>query len=156
MAVTMADARQILREPVLAGGTVFDVLVAIAHHGAAADMDQAREMLIRVLDRRDDVPAGLQRMMQGLVREHGLFPYLRAVVGLPLADRLALEVHRPSRALSDDFVFHSQQALVYERLIAGESVVLSAPPASARAWWWTPCWRNESSGTPPWWSRRSR
>ena len=133
MAVRLAEAREILREPGLPGGAFFDVLTAIAHHGAVDDRDQAREMLIRVLDRRDEVPAQLQGLVQGLVREHGLFPYLRDVLELPLADRLALEVHRPSPALSEDLVFHSQQALVYERLLAGENVVLSAPTSFGKS-----------------------
>ena len=127
MALTLPEAGRILRAPGLAGEAFFDVLAAIAHHGAFEDKDEARNMLIRVLDRGDAMPAQLHGLVHGLVREHGLFPYLRDAVDLPLADRLALEVHRPSPSLSEDLVFHSQQAMVYERLLAGENVVLSAP-----------------------------
>jgi hypothetical protein len=133
MAVRLPEARQILRAPSLADGAFFDVLAAIAHHGVVEDRDDAREMLIRVLDRRDEVPGQLQRLLQGLVREHGLFPYLRDVPELPLADRLALEVHRPHPALPEGQVFHSQQALVYERLLAGENVILSAPTSFGKS-----------------------
>lgn len=127
MALTLTEAGSALKDPSLAGEAFFDVLAAIAHHGAFMDKDEARDMLIRVLDRQDAVPAQLRGLVQGLVREHGLFPYLRGAVDLPLADRLAIEVHRPSPRLSEDLVFHSQQAVVYERLLAGENVVLSAP-----------------------------
>ena len=127
MAMTLFEAGRALKDPSLAGEAFFDVLTAIAHHGALGDKDAARDMLIRVLDRWDAVPTSLQGLVQGLVREHGLFPYLRGAVELPLADQLALELHRPSPSPSDDLIFHSQQAIVYERLLAGENVVLSAP-----------------------------
>jgi rhodanese-related sulfurtransferase len=127
VALTLPEAGRVLRDPRLAGTAFFDVLTAIAHHGAFEDKDEARDMLIRVLDRRDVVPAPLLGLVDGLVREHGLFPYLRDASDLPLADRLALELHRPFPDVSDDLVFHSQQAMVYERLLAGENVVLSAP-----------------------------
>lgn len=127
MALTLLEAERVLHDPSLASEAFFDVLGAIAHHGAFEDKDEARNMLIRVLDRRDAVPAQLRGLVHGLVREHGLFPYLSNVMDLPLADRLALEVHRPFPSPSEDLVFHSQQAMVYERLIAGENIVLSAP-----------------------------
>ena len=133
MAVTLSEAGRLLAETGLEGEGAFQVLASIAHHGAFQDRDEARHLLIRVLDRRDELATPLQDMLQALVREHGLFPYLRDVLGLPLADRLAFEVHRPSPALSDDIVFHSQQAIVYERLLAGENVVLSAPTSFGKS-----------------------
>lgn len=133
MAVTLAEADQILARAPLTGSTAFGVLTAIAHHGAREDRDAARNSLIRVLARRDEIPAALAGLVQGLVREHGLYPYLRDVHELPLADRLAVEMHRPSPALSEDLVFHSQQAMVYERLMAGDNVVLSAPTSFGKS-----------------------
>jgi len=133
MAVTLAEADQILARSPLTGSTAFDVLTAVAHHGACEDPDAARNTLIKVLARRDEVPAGLRGLVQGLIREHGLYPYLRDIEELPLADRLAVELHRPSPALSKDLVFHSQQAMVYERLMAGENVVLSAPTSFGKS-----------------------
>ena len=133
MAVTLSEAGRLLAETGLEGEGAFQVLASIAHHGAFQDRDEARHLLIRVLDRRDELATPLQDMLQALVREHGLFPYLRDVLGLSLADRLAFEVHRPSPALSDDIVFHSQQAIVYERLLAGENVVLSAPTSFGKS-----------------------
>lgn len=127
MAVTVPGALRIVREGDLGGENAFDVLAALAREGAFVDRDTARDLLIRVLARRDEIPSTLHGLLQALVREHGLFPYLRDVVELPSSDRLAYELHRPDGLLDDDLVFHSEQALVYERLLAGESVVLSAP-----------------------------
>ena len=84
-------------------------------------------MVIRVLDQRSKVPASLLPLLQSLIREHGLFPYLREVDTLTLADRLALDAFRPDSALGRELVFHSQQSLVYEHLMDGRNVILSAP-----------------------------
>lgn len=127
MAVTIPGALRLVREGDLGSGNAFDVLAALAREGAFVDRDTARDLLIRVLARRDEVPAPLHGLLQSLVREHGLYPYLRDVVELPSSDRLAYEMHRPDGLLDEDLVFHSEQALVYERLLSGESVVLSAP-----------------------------
>jgi hypothetical protein len=133
VAVTLAEADRILARNPLTSSTVFDVLTTVAHHGACEDRDAARNTLIKVLDRRDEVPAGLHALVQGLVREHGLYPYLRDIGDLPLADRVALEMHRPSPALSADLVFHSQQSMVYERLMMGDNIVLSAPTSFGKS-----------------------
>jgi DEAD/DEAH box helicase len=134
VAVTLSEAGRLLAATSLDDSDVaFQVLASIAHHGAFEDRDEARHLLIRVLDRRDELAASLQDMLHALVREHGLFPYIRDALGLPVADQLALEVHRPYPALSDDFVFHSQQAIVYEHLLAGENVVLSAPTSFGKS-----------------------
>src|SRR5262249_22853810 len=133
VALTLTDADRILARGPLNDRAAFDVLAAIAHRGACEDLDGARNTLIRVLDRRDEVPAGLHGVVQGLVREHGLYPYLRDIETLPLADRLAVELHRPSPALSEDLVFHAQQAMVYERLMRGDNIVLSAPTSFGKS-----------------------
>ena len=132
MALSLPAARRILQNG-LSGGASFDVLAAIAHHGAFEDRDAARDLLIRVLDRREQVPAPLQVMLQDLVREHGLFPYLRDIIELRLADRLAYEAHRRTLAPAEDVVFHAEQAMVFERLLAGENVVLSAPTSFGKS-----------------------
>ncbi len=112
----------------------FDVLGAIGR--AAVDPDlrhDAREALIRVLDQSDAVPANLLGLVQTLVREYGLFPYLTQPEALSLAERIAMDLHRPDGALGQEMVFHSAQSLVYERLMLGENVVLSAPTSFGKS-----------------------
>ena len=134
MALTLAQADRVLAvRGELTESAAFDVLRAVAHHGACDDRDAARYSLIRILARRNELPAGLRGFFQGLVREHGLYPYLQNIEDLPLADRLAVEMHRPSPALSEDLVFHAQQAMVYQRLMDGENVVLSAPTSFGKS-----------------------
>lgn len=133
MSVTLRGARVLIDRGELDGDNAFDVLAAVARGGAVGNRDQARELLIRLLARRDEIAPGADGLLQALVREHGLYPYLRDVVALPVADRLAYEAHRPDNMPDDQVVFHSEQALVYERLLAGENVVLSAPTSFGKS-----------------------
>ncbi|HEU0130283.1 MAG TPA: DEAD/DEAH box helicase [Mycobacteriales bacterium] len=118
------------------GDDIFSVLQAIGFAGATPERNQARDALIRLLEQRDAVPDDLADLLHGLVREHGLFPYLREedVDELPLADLLAYEIHRPAQLPGGrDIVFHAEQAVVYQRLLAGENVVLSAPTSFGKS-----------------------
>src|ERR1700674_7553 len=128
MAVTIEEARQILDSDEFAEDEAFETLAAIGRHGAFRDRGEARDLVIRSLDRRAQFTGDTHDILQGLGREHGLFPYLRDGGKVPFADHLAYEAHRPTAcSFRDDLVFHSEQSMVYERLLAGENVVLSAP-----------------------------
>jgi hypothetical protein len=93
------------------------------------DAGQAQELVIRLLDVAKHLN-GYRSVVDGMVREVGLFPYLETE-GLPLADKLAYEFHRP-RGITDT-VFHRAQAEVYRRLMDGDSVVLSAPTSFGKS-----------------------
>lgn len=133
MSVTLGAAAGLIRRGGLSADETFDVLAAVARGGVIGDADRAREVLIRLLGRRDELSTGADGLLQALVREHGLYPYLRDVVELPMADRLAFEAHRPDGLPDNQVVFHSEQSLVYERLLAGENVVLSAPTSFGKS-----------------------
>jgi hypothetical protein len=134
VAVSIAEARQLLNGTQFTTNQAFDALAAIGRHGAFRDRNEARELVIRALDRRRLFTGDTHDILQGLVREYGLFPYLRDVLELPLADQLAYEAHRPTAwSFRDDLVFHSEQAMVYERLLADENVVLSAPTSFGKS-----------------------
>ena len=134
VALNLVEARGVLATHDLSGDNVFDVLGAIGR--AAADTGlrhDAREALIRVLDQRDAVPGELLGLLQTLIREYGLFPYLTQPEKLSLAERIAMDIHRPDGALGEEMVFHSEQSLVYERLMLRENVVLSAPTSFGKS-----------------------
>lgn len=133
MAVSVTAARATVHSRSLTADQAFDVLAAVGRQGAFDDTDQARDMLIRILDQRAVIPATLVPLLQGLIREHGLFPYLEDVDNLGLADQIAYEAHRPTAQLREGLVFHAEQAMVYERLLAGENVVLSAPTSFGKS-----------------------
>lgn len=133
MALNLVEARQQLHSADLDEDNAFRLLADIGVHGAFVDRNEARELLIRFLARRDELSTPLHEILQGLVREHGLFPYLRDIAELPTADRLAFEMHRPTPTIGDDVVFHAEQAAVYERLMSGENVILSAPTSFGKS-----------------------
>ena len=73
--------------------------------------------------------------MDTLCIHFGLFPYLspnRLV--LSTAEALALEFHRPAVGIrGQDFIFHSEQATIFYRLLDGESIILSAPTSFGKS-----------------------
>lgn len=72
----------------------------------------------------------MRSVLMGLVRATGLYPYLDEELLLQ-RDLLAYEAHRPLGIA--DVVFHKEQAEVYSRLVAGESVILSAPTSFGKS-----------------------
>ncbi|MGL5827567.1 MAG: DEAD/DEAH box helicase [Nocardioides sp.] len=132
-ALSLTEARRILDGRSLDEINAFDVLATLGRVSCLEDRNAARDLLIRVLDQRDHVPDPLLPLLQSLVREHGLFPYLTDHQSLYLADRLALEAHRPDGELGAELVFHAEQSLVYDRLMDGENVVLSAPTSFGKS-----------------------
>ena len=89
MALTFMEAWSVLIEDHLDENSVFDILAAIGRHGSSESRDEARDLLIRVLDRQEEVPSSQIDLLQGLIRIHGLFPYMENVEELPIQDRLA-------------------------------------------------------------------
>ena len=118
-----------LRQEVKSADTLaengFDILRRLSPLvGIASARAGVQEIILRMLEHRDTL-GGLEPLMDALVREVGLFPYLGKET-LPFRDRLAYEFHRPAN-MGDDIVFHGPQARIYRLLMAGESIALSAP-----------------------------
>ncbi len=98
-----------------------------------SDDDEApysHELVLRAMEHRESFGAA-SVVLDGLLRQVGLFPYLDPT-HLSLADFLAYEAHRPER-LGDDIVFHRAQAHVYQLLMAGENIALSAPTSFGKS-----------------------
>ena len=89
-----------------------------------------QEFVLRLLSRIEDFQ-GMETLIQSLVRQVGLFPYLKEEI-LSLKDTIAYEVHRPS-GFKENIVFHHAQAEVYYTLLRGENVVLSAPTSFGKS-----------------------
>lgn len=93
-------------------------------------LQQAREILIRVLEKRD-LFQQYEPVIQTLLRNVGLFPYLNIGTN-DVAVQLATEAHRPT-AMPSNIVFTTKQAEVYRELMTGRSVVLSAPTSFGKS-----------------------
>lgn len=114
----------------------FDLLRQTADAYAFAEPDEEaaiREVIIQCREHRDLVDEPLKTIIDALVREAGLFPYLIETEDLPDRDLLAKETLRIEGLADGDVVLHSAQADVYARLMAGDNVVLSAPTSFGKS-----------------------
>lgn len=114
----------------------FAILAEIASLAAREGPSaQSMELVIRALD-RSSVFQNERELLIGLARDHGLYPYITNREGqissddLPLRDAIAMEMHRPENL---EVVFHRVQAQVYQRLLSGENVILSAPTSFGKS-----------------------
>src|SRR5271157_1353520 len=129
--LSIDDLREALRSGQTVAERAFDILMAISILVNADGTDElAREMVLRALSQREQF-GGFSVMLDALARAVGLFPYA-SPDDLDLRDRIAHEFHRPLN-MPDDFVFHREQAEIYQRLLAGESVILSAPTSFGKS-----------------------
>ncbi len=112
----------------------FGFLAQLSSYTSLAENDEqlqlARELLVRALEHKTAF-ASYTPIVQTLLRNAGLFPYLDATeVGV--AAQIATETHRPD-AMPEGIVFTTKQAEVYRELMAGRSVILSAPTSFGKS-----------------------
>jgi hypothetical protein len=98
--------------------------------GQDVDREIVQDLVLRLLENRDRL-GNYTTVLDGLVRELGLFPFL-SQDRLGLADSLAYELHRPDN-MEEGIVFHRPQAKVYRELIEGKNIVLSAPTSFGKS-----------------------
>lgn len=112
----------------------FNFLADLSAFTSLADEDdklqQARDILVRVLEDAAEFK-GYEPIIQTLLRNVGLFPYLD-FKNADVVDQLAAEAHRPE-AMPESIIFTAKQAEVYRELMAGRSVVLSAPTSFGKS-----------------------
>lgn len=130
--MNLDDLRSKLGDPSAISEDPFGILSAvIAHHNENPESPESQELVLRTLEYRD-VLNGFESMLDALVREHGLFPYLTPG-NLSDIDRIAYEYHTPSGLAQTGIVFHRPQARVFRELDAGKSVILSAPTSFGKS-----------------------
>lgn len=96
------------------------------------DRSAGRELVIRALDRRESHFAGTEPLLKQLVRHAGLYPYLLSEFDeLSISEELAMRAHQTP--FSSAYVFHSAQLKIYEMLINGRNVILSAPTSMGKS-----------------------
>jgi hypothetical protein len=128
--VNVSELRRRLTDPEHIRSNAFQLVKDLCRlHSAGDGVTTAQELILRALEHRNAFGAQAT-VLDALVREIGLFPYLDPEE-LGLADQLALEAHRP--ASLESFVFHHPQAKVFRALMAGRSVVLSAPTSFGKS-----------------------
>ena len=102
--------------------------------------NEIQQLLLRVLDRKEEFSPFIE-VVNGLIRHFGLYPYLDTNT-ITVKDAIAREIHRPSLLVNDDnnqniedegFVFHRVQAEVFQYLMDGENIILSAPTSFGKS-----------------------
>lgn len=102
--------------------------------------NEIQQLLLRVLDRKEEFSPFIE-VVNGLIRHFGLYPYLDTNT-ITVKDAIAREIHRPSLLANDDnnqniedegFVFHRVQAEVFQYLMDGENIILSAPTSFGKS-----------------------
>lgn len=92
----------------------FNFLADLAAFASLADeadrLQEARDILVRVLEDAGRFK-GYEPVIQTLLRNVGLFPYLDFKTA-DAVDQLAAEAHRP-KAMPEGIVFNAKQAEVY-------------------------------------------
>ena len=129
--LNLADIKKRLRNNNV-GDQSFPILKALCAYAAnPSTSSQAADLILRALERRDEFGAAIP-ILDGLVRQRGLFPYLDPK-RLGFADMIAYECHRPEHMDDYGVVFHAVQAQAYELLRDRQNVILSAPTSFGKS-----------------------
>ena len=131
------DASQIQRRlaaPVETGDDAFSLVRSVAYFFQRADTDMVRalDLIIRLLDRREELQSkvgGLGIMIDSVAREAGLYPYVEGRSSW--RDEVAIDLMRAPGL--EDVIFHIEQALVFNKLSHGRSIILSAPTSFGKS-----------------------
>lgn len=110
---------------------VLSSLLALLNEDAPRLEEPLRQATIRLLERRDELN-GNTPLLMAAVRHLGLYPYLDTAY-LNTADLIAYEAHRPEGEEVEEYVFHERQLAVYQHLIDGENVIVSAPTSFGKS-----------------------
>jgi len=111
--------------------TPFQLLSEISNV-CSSNVDIGREFVIRVLEEQDNLAHDYREIIDDLAMQVGLYPYVSRLSDLSLRNALMHAAHRADGVMGD-FVLHSSQARVLRRLMAGESVILSAPTSFGKS-----------------------
>lgn len=95
----------------------------------SANSYAAQELVLRLFERKNEFQQ-YQVIIVELMKQVGLYPYLKDEE-LSVRDAIALEMHRPEGF--DSVVFHRSQLEVYNHLMDGRNVILSAPTSYGKS-----------------------
>ncbi|MBX7135519.1 MAG: DEAD/DEAH box helicase [Fimbriimonadaceae bacterium] len=114
---------------------LFDQLREISLLTRRTDQEsEGRESLIRFLDTYSHATAEAP-IVDSLCARFGLYPYMSEVLTSRSGNReaLAVEFHTPPQLEEEGFTFHAEQQRIYQRLMDGESIILSAPTSFGKS-----------------------
>ena len=89
-------------------------------------VSEARSMVIKLLDSIEKHNDSYMPLINHLVREVGLYPYMNPETA-NWEDRFVYEVFKADIGEDEKCTLHSEQSLVLKRLLLGDSIAVSAP-----------------------------
>jgi len=93
---------------------------------------EARNRLIRLLDWLEKDGQAYSPLLNHLIRESGLYPYLRPDSS-SWDDRFAFESFKVDIGLDEPVTLHSEQSLVLKHLLDGDNLAVSAPTSFGKS-----------------------
>jgi hypothetical protein len=123
-----------LRKIELTGDEIFSLTRSIAYFFQKPNNNnvEALDLIIRLIDRRKEFEKtlrGVSTMIDAITREAGLYPYIVGKGGW--REELVIELMRAPGL--KDIIFHIEQALVFNKLSEGRSIILSAPTSFGKS-----------------------
>jgi hypothetical protein len=128
--MTPSDLKLQLSDPIAVARDPFNLLKHLVAAFNKGEENICRELTFYALESRTAFGEH-QQILQSLVRELGLFPYVSEET-LGLNDSIAYEYHRPVD-FDEPIVFHREQAEVFRRLLDGDNIILSAPTSFGKS-----------------------
>ena len=118
--------------------TAFIILQSMYHLANTNDIkdNMTQQLLLRILDRKEEFNS-FGDALNGLVRHFGLYPYLDTD-NITIKDAFVRELHRPSlltenNSGNEGIVFHKVQSEIFQYLMNGENIILSAPTSFGKS-----------------------
>lgn len=113
---------------------IFTVARSVAYFYQHPETDKANalDLIIRLIERRDEFSSllpGIGDMIDAIAREAGLYPYIQGRGSW--TDELAIEAMRAPGM--ENIIFHIEQAIVFQKLAQGRSIILSAPTSFGKS-----------------------
>lgn len=111
---------------------IFEECAVINDLLQANDGVEARNRLIRLLDSLDREKQAYNPLLNHLIRESGLYPYLEPETS-GWQDRFVFESFKVEIGLDAPVTLHREQSLVLKHLLDGESLAVSAPTSFGKS-----------------------
>ena len=118
--------------------TAFIILQSMYHLANTNNIEDnsTQQLLLRILDRKEEFNS-FSDALNGLVRHFGLYPYLDTD-NITIKDAFVRELHRPSlltenNSGNEGIVFHKVQSEIFQYLMNGENIILSAPTSFGKS-----------------------
>ena len=99
---------------------------------ASNDENQAREELIKLLDYIKDAGENYSPIVNHLIRQTGLYPYLDLESSL-WEDRYVFELFKVDVGLPEKVTLHREQSLLLKELLEGTDIAVSAPTSFGKS-----------------------